>query len=162
MNNTLPYRKNVCLLIMNCEQKLFLGERAGSPGIWQLPQGGVSDHGTEAQAALEEAVEELGADRESFTIIKKLMATHRYDFREPPAYAVGKWRGQEQSFWLLSFNGSDNAIDLGKYQQEFSSYCWCSVSEVRLRAEALRLPGYLAPLLEVEAYLKSEPLEGGE
>lgn len=160
MSEILPYRQNVCLLIMNNEQKLFLGERAGFPGVWQFPQGGVSEHGTEAEAVLEEAVEELGANREFFTIIKKLKASHRYDFREIPAYAVGKWRGQEQSFWLLAFHGTDENIDLGKYQREFSTYCWCSVPQVRIRAEALRLPGYLAPLLEFEEYLTSESLDG--
>ena len=155
MNDNLPYRPNVCLLIINKEQKLFLGERFGSEGVWQLPQGGVDAGDTAAVAALREAAEELGAAESYFKIVKQLEATHEYDFRNIPDYAVGKWRGQRQTFWLIEFSGSDEDIDLARHHQEFSSFCWCTPAEVRERAEPVRLPGYLAPLAEFEAFLKA-------
>jgi putative (di)nucleoside polyphosphate hydrolase len=153
MNNDLPYRPNVCLLIVNKDKKLFLGQRYGFEDVWQFPQGGVDDGDTAASAALREAAEELGADKKHFKIIKQLEATHSYDFRNTPDYAVGKWRGQSQTFWLIEFNGTDGDIDLARYHQEFAAFCWCSAADVREQAEPVRLPGYLAPLEEFEVFL---------
>ena len=156
MNNSLPYRPNVCLLIMNRENKLFLGERSGSEEVWQLPQGGIDNNEKEETSALREAAEELGADVDFFRVVKKFEATHQYDFRNPPDYAIDKWRGQSQTFWLLEFLGADTDIDLARFEQEFSSFCWCTAEEVRSKAESLRLPGYLKPLEEFELFLQSQ------
>lgn len=154
MNEQLPFRPNVCLLIANRENKLFLGERNGSPGIWQLPQGGVETDSSEEESALREACEELGVEPELLRVIAKLTATHSYDFREPPAYAIGKWRGQRQTFWLLRFLGEDTDIDLARYEPEFSSFCWCTAEEVRGKAEPRRMAGYMQPLQEFEQIIK--------
>lgn len=151
----LPYRPNVCILIYNREQKLFLGERHNNPGIYQFPQGGVEDGGTLEENVVREIEEETGIRPEFVSIIRKLEATHQYDFAEPPTYALGKWRGQSQTFWLVSFTGNDSEINLNGTHPEFMSHIWCSPSEVRTRAEPRRRPGYEAPLQEVEGYFKS-------
>ncbi len=151
--NDLPLRPNVCLLILNLERKLFLGERSGQSGVWQFPQGGLDEAEDAANAAIREASEELGADSKLFKVIQKLEARHEYDFINPPEYALGKWRGQSQTFWLLQFTGSDSDIDLARHVPEFQSYRWSSVQEIRVIAEPRRLPGYEKVLPEVLSYL---------
>ncbi|MBX7142956.1 MAG: NUDIX domain-containing protein [Oligoflexia bacterium] len=147
----LPLRPNVCMLVYNCDHKLFLGERFGEPGVWQFPQGGV-----DLKVALEESVyrelwEEIGIGRDKLSIIKRCDATHSYEFQDPPGYARGKWRGQSQTFWIVRFEGTDKDISLTQHEQEFMSWRWCSPAEVRVLAEPKRRPGYEAPLKEFEA-----------
>ena len=148
----LPYRPNVCLLICNQEGKLFLGERAGHPGIWQFPQGGAEPHLSLEENAIKEAHEELGVRKEQLRIIQRFKATHSYDFDVAPAYAAGKWRGQTQTFWLLEFAGANDEICLDRYGHELMRWKWCSISEVKELAEPKRLPGYLAALDEFQEY----------
>lgn len=149
----LPYRPNVCIILYNREKKVLLGERSNQPGIFQFPQGGVED-GPLEENVYREIYEELGIERKFIEINKKLDATHRYDFSEIPPYAAGKWRGQEQSFWLVSFIGENVDIQVNTPHPEFMSYRWCAIDEVRMIAEPKRLPGYEAPLKEIELLLK--------
>jgi putative (di)nucleoside polyphosphate hydrolase len=151
----LPLRPNVCLFIVNQNKRIFVGERFGCPGIWQLPQGGIEDGISEEENALREAHEELGADLKLFRTVKRLEAQHWYNFSEPvPLYAVGRWRGQKQSFWLIEFCGKDEDINLGRFQPEFSDYCWATVDELKKKAEKKRLAGYEKALGEISEYLK--------
>lgn len=154
MESEREYRPNTCLLIMNSEQKLFLGERYGEPGVWQLPQGGMEPEYTEEENALREAAEELGADEDCFSTIMKLDATHQYDFPIVPEYAEGRWHGQRQSFWLLEFRGGDSDIQLDRHHQEFSDWKWCTLVEVLELSEPRRVPGYREPVAEVNDFIR--------
>jgi putative (di)nucleoside polyphosphate hydrolase len=146
----LEYRENVCLLIFNSSKQLFLGERAGQKGVWQFPQGGAEKEFSLQDNALKEASEELGCSIDKFKIFAKLEHTHKYDFNVPPAYAVGKYRGQQQTFWLLSFLGEDSDIKLENSDKEFQGWLWVGVNKVRELAEEKRLPGYEPALIEFE------------
>jgi len=148
--NNLPYRPNVCILLFNKEKKLLLGERKNCPGVWQFPQGGVELDQSIEDNVLREVNEELGLASSLVEIIGCLKARHRYDFDVPPAYAEGVWRGQDQTFWLLRFLGSDSDILLNGADPEFDSWCWVTSKEVRSRADKIRLSGYEAALKEYE------------
>jgi len=150
----LPLRPNVCLLILDPRGRLFLGERRGCPGVWQLPQGGVDPGLTEEECALKEAHEELGAPRERFRILTRLSALNEYDFDEPPPRARGKWRGQSQRFWVLRYLGADDEIDLDRFEPELMAWRWCSVGEVRRLAEPKRVRGYESALAEFEEWAR--------
>ncbi len=137
-------------------EKLFLGQRAGSPEVWQFPQGGVEEDASLEENVFRELEEELGAPRELFRIEKKLQSTHEYDFDNPPEYAKGKWRGQSQTFFLVEFLGKNSDIRLDKDQKpELSSFCWCRPEQVREKAEPKRQSGYEGPLREFEEFLTS-------
>lgn len=151
----LPFRKNVCLLVINTNNLIFLGERFNEAGKWQFPQGGVEDSMSLEENALREAHEELGVEIHLLNVIKKLNAVHKYDFTKIPDYAVGKWRGQDQTFWLIRFLGKDSDINLQRFHPEFSQFLWCTPGEVLQKAEAKRLPGYEPALLELKAYLSA-------
>lgn len=151
--NRLPLRPNVCMLVFNNECKLFLGERYGEPGIWQFPQGGIDSRHTLEDNVYRELQEELGIPRSSLEIVKKLDATHEYEFQRPPDYARDKWRGQTQTFWLVRFSGPDGDINLETGEPEFMAWKWCDIDEVRALAEPKRLKGYELPLQEFRNFL---------
>ncbi len=144
------------MLVMNRERKLFLGERFNEKGKWQFPQGGVEPNLSLEENVIKELNEELGASSAHFQIVKQLKATHQYDFSVVPDYAVGVWRGQTQTFWLVQFIGSDSEINFSLHTPEFNIYRWCSAEEVRKLAEPKRVPGYEAPLKEYEEFLSKE------
>lgn len=147
----LPYRPNVCLLILNHANLLFLGERLGYPGVWQFPQGGVEPQQSLADNAVREACEELGIEANLIVVERQLDTTHQYDFQKPPDYAVDRWRGQAQTFWVLRFLGEDKDINLARYHQELSAYRWCTPEEALKLAEAKRRPGYKKALTEMSS-----------
>ena len=150
----LPFRPNVCMLVLNAEQRIFLGERFNEPGVWQFPQGGVEEQQSLEENVLRELQEELGAPSQRFQILKKLATTRQYEWRSPPAYAVGKWRGQSQTFWLVRFIGADTELKLDAYDQELAAYRWCTIEEVVALAEPKRLEGYRPALDEAREFLQ--------
>lgn len=153
----LPYRPNVCIIVMNAAGQLLLCERAGTPsGVWQFPQGGVEEGHTLEETVLKEAHEELGIDPAKLSIMRKLESTNEYTWEKPPEYAVGRWRGQSQSFWLVKFAGVDSDIKLDLYEPELAQWRWCSPAEVRALAEPRRLSGYEGALREIEGLLRSQ------
>lgn len=143
------------MLVYNRDHRVFLGERFGEPGIWQFPQGGVEESQSLEENVYRELDEELGVAPPLVQITKRLDATHTYVFAKPPTYAKGIWQGQSQTFWLVAFLGTDQQFNFNKHSPEFQCFCWCTPEEVRLKAEARRLPGYEAPLKEFEAFLAS-------
>lgn len=144
----LPLRPNVCMLIVNTDSKLFLGERYDTPGTWQFPQGGIEDHLSEEENVLRELKEEVGVEAEMLQIIAKLKTRNDYDWKTPPDYAVGRWRGQSQSFWVVKFLGKDEHISLEGQEPEFMAWRWCTIDEVLSLADPIRLDRYRSALLE--------------
>ncbi len=139
-------------MLFNQEKKLFLGERDGESGVWQFPQGGAEPELTLEENVLKEIEEETGISPKKVRIVKKLNATHEYDYARVPDYAQGKWRGQKQTFWLVEFLGDDCDINVQTSDAEFSGWRWCTVDEVKKYAEPKRLPGYEVPLKEFEEF----------
>jgi putative (di)nucleoside polyphosphate hydrolase len=151
----LPLRPNVCMLVYNKRGQLFLGERLNKKAHWQFPQGGAEKRYSLRQNVVRELQEELGIARRSIGSIRKLAATHRYDWAKVPSYAKGKWRGQSQTFWMVEFIGKDSDIDLCAHEEpEFRRWRWASVPRVRKLADPRRLQGYEAALKE---YLAKRP-----
>lgn len=151
----LPLRPNVCMLLYNKKGELFLGERIREEAHWQFPQGGAEKRHSLRENVVRELKEELGIPRRTLGSIRKLVATHEYDWAKIPAYAKGKWRGQAQTFWMVEFVGEDSDIDLSAHEDpEFARWRWASVTKVRRLAAPRRLKGYEAALKE---YLAKRP-----
>ena len=149
VKNSKNLRPNVCMLVCNDEGKLFLGERYGKPGHWQFPQGGVEPRQSLRTTVVRELREEIGVERKHIRSITKLKARHSYRWKNPPAYAKGKWIGQSQTFWLIHFKGKNSDINLAASDdQEFQDWCWCSASTVRKKAAPERVKGYEEALRE--------------
>lgn len=154
-------RPNVCLLVYNSKGQLFLGERLGKRGHWQFPQGGVERGRSIKGNVLKELQEEIGVTKQSIGAVTRLCATNQYLWRTVPDYAVGKWVGQSQTFWLVEFRGEDSEIDLTTTDDpEFRSWRWCSVTSVRRIAAKERRKGYEAALREFLAFKKKKKKTG--
>lgn len=148
----LPLRPNVCMLVVNHDGRLFLGERSDEPHHWQFPQGGVEEKYSLEDNVYRELEEELGVSKNLFRIIKQLKVIHEYEWSKPPSYSIGKWRGQRQSFWLVQFLGEDSDVNVLQGEPEFQSWRWATPDEVRILAAPVRLPGYEAALKEFEEW----------
>jgi len=130
-NHQKKYRPCVGITLFNSDDKVFVGERIDTPGAWQMPQGGVDPGEDIKQAALREMKEEIGTDKAE--IIRIAERTIRYDL---PAditnnWYDGKYRGQEQTWVALRFNGQDLDINLNAFEHpEFSAWQWVPLKKV--------------------------------
>ncbi len=150
----LPFRPNVCLIILNKDNKIFIGERIDTPGAWQLPQGGAEESYTDEENALREAQEEMGLESgDLIKIEKQLKNTHTYEWKSPPAYAVNKWKGQAQKFFILRFLGLNSDVTLDRFTPEFSNWRWCDISDLIDSVQKRRRNGYLKILDEVREFI---------
>ena len=60
-NKQLPLRIGVGIILLNHENKVFVGKRIDNPkNFWQMPQGGVNQNENFLQAAKRELEEETG------------------------------------------------------------------------------------------------------
>jgi len=125
----LGYRPCVGVMLVNAEGKVFVGRRIDNKegDWWQMPQGGVDEGEELTAAALRELAEETGARAEHVAIIKRMDAPVRYDLPEELIGKLwgGKYRGQEQTWFLARFNGDDADIDLEAHDPpEFCDWKW--------------------------------------
>ncbi|MEO1488300.1 MAG: RNA pyrophosphohydrolase [Pseudomonadota bacterium] len=126
---TLPYRPCAGFMLANSEGRVFVGQRIDSRahGTWQMPQGGIDPGEDHQTAALRELSEETGIAAAQVTIIARAARPYHYDL--PPDLLgkiwKGKYRGQEQHWFLGRFLGQESDIDLEAHDPpEFNAYQW--------------------------------------
>lgn len=121
-----PYRRGVGALIVGADGRVLVARRIDMPfEAWQLPQGGIKRHEDPRAAVLREIGEEIGTDK--VLIVAQTLRWLRYDL--PPDLADqawrGRWRGQEQKWFVLRFTGVDADIDLARSKKpEFDAWRW--------------------------------------
>lgn len=129
----LPYRKNVGVMLMNADGGVFVGQRLDSEvPAWQMPQGGI-DKGEDAKtAALRELEEETGVSPDLVTLEAETEGWIAYDLPHDivPRIWKGRYKGQEQKWFLLRFHGTDDQVNIEVDHQEFSAWRWLPVSEL--------------------------------
>jgi putative (di)nucleoside polyphosphate hydrolase len=123
-NRPLPYRRGVGIALINREGRVFVAERIDTKGAWQMPQGGIDRGETPLQAARRELEEETGIAHAR--IIAVTRAWLRYDLPARLQAKVwgGKYRGQEQKWFLMLFTGDDTDIDIDAHHAEFARWKW--------------------------------------
>lgn len=126
----LPFRPCVGLAIFNHEGKVFVAERLDNNTAWQMPQGGVDEGEDLVTAAYREMLEEIGTDKAE--ILEIMPEKLQYDL--PPELMGklwgGQYRGQEQTWIALRFNGEDKDINLTAHEPpEFSRWQWVDLAE---------------------------------
>ena len=86
----LPLRMGVGIILLNNQNKVFVGKRIDNPGShWQMPQGGINDNENILEAAQRELLEETGV--KSVKLIKELNEWFEYNL---PTSLLGKiWQG---------------------------------------------------------------------
>ena len=131
----LPYRPCAGFMLVNHERKVFVGQRidASAHGFWQMPQGGIDKGEDPQEAALRELEEETGIGAHLVEVIAPASRPMLYDL--PPDLLgrvwKGKYRGQEQFWYLGRFLGSDADINLEAHDPpEFNEYRWIAPEQL--------------------------------
>ena len=130
-NQELPLRIGVGIVLLNNENKVFVGKRIDNPkSSWQMPQGGVDQNENFLQAARRELEEETGI--KSVKLIKALDGWLKYDLPENLLGKLwnGKYRGQKQKWFVMKFLGKTDEINVKTKNPEFFDWKWIKPSEL--------------------------------
>ena len=121
----LPLRTGVGIIVLNKQNKIFVGKRKDNPGDkWQMPQGGVDEGEDYTTAMRRELREETSI--QNIEIIKEIEKIYQYEL---PANLVGiiwkgKYRGQKQKWFITRFLGEEKEINLNTKNPEFTDWKW--------------------------------------
>jgi putative (di)nucleoside polyphosphate hydrolase len=124
---TLPYRRNVGIMICNHDGDVFAGQRLDNDSdAWQMPQGGIDKGEDPKAAALRELEEETGIPEHAVQIVTEMTDWVTYDLPHQlvPKLWKGRYRGQKQKWFLLRFTGDDALININTEVPEFSAWAW--------------------------------------
>ncbi|TFL18385.1 RNA pyrophosphohydrolase [Jannaschia formosa] len=128
----LPYRPCAGVCLLNPDGLIWAGERLDFPGAWQMPQGGIDPGESPEAAAWRELTEETGLPAASVELIDRLDAPLPYDL--PPELVgrmwKGRYRGQMQDWFLMRYDGPDEAVDLDYHEREFSRWAWMPATDI--------------------------------
>ena len=131
MSADLPYRPCVGVVLVNARHMVFAGERIGTRGAWQMPQGGVDAGESPVEAARRELAEETGV--RDATVLRMMPERVTYDLPEELLGTAwkGRYRGQNQTWFAMRFDGDDSQIDIsGASEPEFESWRWLTSSAI--------------------------------
>ncbi len=124
------YRPNVAAILQRATGEIFVAERINIAGAWQFPQGGV-DEGEDAETAVfRELEEEIGVKRALLEIVQRREG-YRYAFPKN-RLKYGIYGGQEQTYFLCRFTGTDADFNLSATHQEFATFKWIQPAEFQM------------------------------
>ena len=124
-NQNLPMRDGVGVIILNKNDKVFVGKRKDNPGNnWQMPQGGVDEGEDYITAMKRELLEETSI--QNIEIIKEIDKIYQYELPENLIGIIwkGKYRGQKQKWFITRFLGEEKEINLNTKHAEFIDWKW--------------------------------------
>lgn len=152
----LPYRQNVGLMVLNEHGEVFVGQRRDNAvAAWQMPQGGI-DKGEEAEAAaLRELEEETGISPDLVDIIAVSAGWIPYDLPRELIMKLwkGRYRGQEQKWFLMRFKGSDADVNIQTEHPEFSEWRWLKSADLVDNIVPFKRDVYVTVVEEFKEYL---------
>ena len=133
VNKKLPMRSGVGAIVLNNQNKVFVGKRKDNPvDKWQMPQGGVDDGEDYLTAMKRELFEETSI--KNIEVLKELKGYFEYELPKNLIGIIwkGKYRGQKQKWFISNFTGKDEEINLKTKKPEFIDWKWISLDELPL------------------------------
>ena len=127
----LPMRNGVGVIVLNNENKVFVGKRKDNPvDKWQMPQGGVETGESYLSAMKRELYEETSI--KSIEILKEINGFFEYELPKNLVGIIwkGKFRGQKQKWFITRFIGNENEINLKTKNPEFIEWKWIVPDEL--------------------------------
>ena len=121
----LPLRTGVGIIVLNKKNKIFVGKRKDNPGDkWQMPQGGLDEGEDYVTAMKRELLEETSI--QNIEIIKEIEKIYQYELPKNLVGIIwkGKYRGQKQKWFITRFLGEEKEINLDTKHAEFINWKW--------------------------------------
>ena len=131
INKVLPLRIGVGAIVLNNQNKVFVGKRKDNPiNKWQMPQGGVDKNESFLAAMKRELDEETSI--KNIKIIKELDEWFEYELPKNLLGIIwkGKFRGQKQKWFIVKFIGKESEINLKTKHPEFIEWKWVEIDQL--------------------------------
>lgn len=129
----LPYRRGVGVMVLNATGHVFVARRIDMISeAWQMPQGGIDEGEDPERAAFRELEEETGLKANQVHLIARSRGWLRYDLPDDliPMLWKGKFRGQEQQWFVMRLTADENAINIETEHPEFSEWQWVPLEQI--------------------------------
>ena len=131
IKKALPLRIGVGVIVLNHQNKIFVGKRIDNPiDKWQMPQGGVDKDESFLDAMKRELKEETSI--KNIEIIKELDGWFQYELPKNLLGVIwkGRFRGQKQKWFVVRFTGKENEINLKTKHPEFIEWKWIEMEKL--------------------------------
>ena len=130
-NIDLPLRSGVGIVVLNKKNEVFVAKRIDNQkNFWQMPQGGVDKGEGYLTAAYRELEEETSI--KNVELIKELDGLTTYELPKNLLGVIwkGKYRGQEQKWFVMRFLGKDAEINIKTENPEFCEWKWVDLENI--------------------------------
>ena len=139
----LPLRKGVGVVLLNNNNKVFVGKRIDNPNdFWQMPQSGIDKGENPLDAAFRELKEETSI--KSVKLIQEIQNEITYNLPDSLLGIIwkGRFKGQTQKWYIMKFLGDDNEINLKTKHPEFLEWKWINIENITDKVVDFKLHVY--------------------
>lgn len=153
----LPFRQGVGMVIVDKNNRVFVGKRIDSKvNGWQMPQGGIDLGETPSSAALREMEEEIGSSKGKIIAESKKWYSYRVPNFLIPRLWNGKYCGQRQKWFLIRFTGKDSDININTETPEFDQWKWVELDQLLVDIIPFKLRLYQQVIQEFKTLLEKK------
>jgi putative (di)nucleoside polyphosphate hydrolase len=131
ISKKLPLRNGVGIVVLNKNNQVFVARRIdNSKNFWQMPQGGVDKNEDYLAAAYRELEEETSI--KNVDLVGELDGLISYELPKHLLGVIwkGKYRGQEQKWFVVRFLGNDSEININTDHPEFCEWKWVELENI--------------------------------
>ena len=150
----LPLRIGVGAIVLNYENKVFVGKRKDNPiDKWQMPQGGINKNEDFLSAMKRELEEETSI--KNIKVLKELKKNFEYELPKELLGIIwkGKFRGQKQKWFIVKFTGEEKEINLNTKHPEFIDWKWINFEELPNVIVDFKKKVYEELLIEIRKFI---------